>query len=305
MNAPPFSRLETAYRRLRRGVESQIKSFHESTADHRYVIMLGLFALGILSALAAVYIYGRVHSRRAESTRISDHSMARRHFSLPSVAMTVASSTEIHQQNDIPRRQDSMYHAFAPADKVIKQLKAMNDRESTVDSLHYHRSSNPWDRHRAKLTDANTSLLLHAELYHYDPDKEINKQWTKVKHLSRSKNSQHSSTSSLRQRVTSGKEPPTPPPTPPTRENSGVDDKESGHSHRLRRWMSPKPITIHEHPPPELHDGDAKAALALIGAIGAAYTGGKAMAKCPVDVTPDKGLPDSWMHTAPQDIMHS
>ena len=267
-----------------------------------YGIMASVFFLGVILTFIALFIYSMVTRRRAGEMRISDQSMARRELKYSNQGMS--SGVDIQQDRDVSRDSASGYHAFVPADKVIERLKALNDSKSSLSSLNSRRSSNPWGRQRPWTTDSQSSLLSHAEMCYYDSDHDKAK-WTKVSRSRDSSNSARSSTSTLKPRVLLQRELPTPPPSPPPSQSLDDYKKEDVRFSKIRRLFIPKPMSVFEHPPPELHEGDLKAAAAIVGAVGAATTGGDAMAKCPVDVTPDKGLPDSWMHTAPQDVIRS
>ena len=258
------------------------------------------FALFTSLAIAAYIIYNRFESRRVDQVRISDLSMARQE----PVKDTEATTTSIETVSDEQKSKHSIrrLRAFLPAEEAVMQLKRATGSSKSISTVDSQSSSNPWDRRRSSLTSSDPSLLNHAEIYYYSNDSESSR-WEKVRSYSKSSESLKSSVSTLKSRRTTRKELPTPPPSPPV-EADGEKETRSPRD-KLRDLFTPKPLAVFDSPPPDLHSGDFRAALALIGAVGAAYSGGRAMQRCPVEVTPAYGLPDSWMHTAPQDAMGS
>lgn len=215
--------------------------------------------------------------------------MARNDFSRHSPAV----ATGREPQNTSGSR--NRYRAFVTTEEALKQMKSGNESQSTLADSEDRRTSNPWSRRRSRLTGSNPSVLSNADVFHYDSDREEDP-WHKVRHGSVSASSFESQASTLRP-------PPSAEPAVIQTEDETREDDPPPKMSRLKRWFTPGSVTIMENPPPELNQGDSGSAVALIGAGLAASAGGRAMAKCPVEVPfdPDKGLPDSWMHTCPQD----
>ena len=214
----------------------------------------------------------------------------------------VTTGVNMDSRGSMANRKGGRLRAFLPAEDAINQLKSSTGSQSSSSSLDSRRSpSNPWDRRQSSLTSSNPSYLENAEIYYHDSDDEDTTQWQKVRPYRKSIDSLPNSTSTLKAPPSIHAELPTPPPTPPSENPSNKDiTRPMG---KLRRLMTPKPISVFDQPHPELHEGDFRAALAFVGAIAACSAGGQSMAQCPVEVTPISGLPDSWMHTAPQDTM--
>jgi hypothetical protein len=243
--------------------------------------------------------------RRARTVRQSDQSMVRQDHSHEPY-LHDARPQPVAQENKQNLSSKSRYRAFVTTERAITKLKAISSNTSSTSTLNSRRSSTPFGKRTSDFVGDDDSLYEDIHLYMYDSDDSTD-QWRKVKHASGSKDTLVNSTSMLyAPNVSRSTGPPTPPPTPPEEKHARNDfDKEDNRATRkFRELFTPKPIRVFAHPPPaELDSNNIGEAIAFIGAIVAATTGGGAMSRCPVEVTPDTGLPDSWMPTAPQDTM--
>ena len=241
-------------------------------------------AVILVAGLAMLYL-----AQRSDRPHISDESMARSdvNYANPWVQHSPEPS------NGIRRR----YRAFVSAEHAINGMKSSaNSSQTTLQDSHERSSSNPWDRRHSWLTSSKPSILEGADVVLYDAEHE-GEPWQKVRRASIQKASRQDSSLTL-------SSPPSTLHSPPRKLPVAQEEEDDQpQMSKLKRWMSPGTVKIFEHPPPDLHQGDSEAAVAMIGAGLAATTGGRAMARCPVEVPFDssRGLPDSWMHTSPQD----
>lgn len=225
-------------------------------------------------------------------------SMARQELTRLTNAITTGFETKSNET--MKASHHGRLRAFLPAEEAISQLRYATSSQTSLSTPDSRRSSNPWNRRRSRLSVSDPSLLNNAEIYYYNANHD-SAQWQRVRPYVGTPDSQRSSTSTVKAGSPLQSELPTPPPTPPPQADS--DGVPHGPMNKLRHLLKPKPILVFDHPPQELHEGDFRAALAFMGAIAGSPAGGSAMSRCLVEVTPEKGLPDSWMHIAPQDAL--
>lgn len=263
-------------------------------------IPLPILAAFILLALS-IYLY--VKHRRSLRARLSDLSMAR---SEPTATQSAAGTdNNALYSGGVKRR----YRAFVSAEQAIGQMKRANSSYNLPEdeSRRSSQESNRWTRRRSRLANSDPSIFDSAHVYLHDPDHEHEEnRWQKVKPYASSVSTFQSTADTLRSRRSGQQEPPSPPPTPPQSPDSPqtpkeipfvLDDKEHPHVTKLKRWVSPKPIRVYQQPALDLGEGDFGAAVAYIGASIAAFTGGRAMSRCPIEIPFDSDgkLPDGWL----------
>ena len=316
---PPFSVFTEVWRKLNKRAEPDLESYEANITDHApsndqnskmplAELLVKLFVvLGTLLFVAAYIIYGRVMKRRDGETKQSDMSMARQELTRLTNAICTGSETE---SNDaIANSQNGRYRAFLPAEDAINKLKYATSSQTDFTTPDSRRSSNPWGRRGSRLTISHPSLLEHAQIYYYNAGLDT-PQWEKVKHYCESSDTAveeelENSTPVLRRRLPTHNELPTPPPTPPPPQQQQAEGDTKGPMEKLRHLLKSKHLTDDDDVAPEHNEADFRAALAFVGAIAGATTGGSAMSRCPVEVTPNKGLSHDWMHGTSQEDMPS
>ena len=248
--------------------------------------------VGIFTVIAGYLLYRTILYKRSGEIRESDRIPVREDFTPLKIGrLANMSSTDSEASTETGEMRPGRLRAFLTVEKAVSHMKhPTNSGTTSLDSTS-RRSSDPWGKRLSGLLGDDESLYDHVDLYYHDP-KSTSSVWTKVKR----------DPDGPRSPSKSDEEPLSPEPcSSPAAFDGGLGVYGQRLLTKLKSRFEVKPIRIYSQPPPELAEGNNGAAMAFAGSIMAACVGGTVMSRCPVEVTPDQGMPVSWMHLSPAD----